>query len=77
MSSTSDTTDTFLFYGALLAFAGIFCAPQVGTIIPVLVALYFMLVATNSIARGENKARRLLQEKRNKQKKDDYDDWRT
>jgi hypothetical protein len=78
MSKNSDTTDTFIFYGGLLALAAFICAPQIGSIIPVVGALYFMLVATNAIARGENKAIRMAQEKRRRQEEQNYDyDYRT
>ena len=53
----NNVSDTFVVYAALFGFAGLVAAFTVGaSVIPVFVAIYFMLVATNAIDRGEKKA---------------------
>ena len=63
---SNDTASTFVTYGGLLLLAGFICSSLGGggtTMVAVMIALYFMLVATNSIERGENRTRRLLKKK--------------
>lgn len=63
---SSNTASTFVTYGGLLLFAGFVCSALGGggsTLFAVLIAMYFMLVATNSIERGENRVKRLNKKK--------------
>lgn len=54
----SDTSGTFVFYGGLLLLGVFVCGASAVQIIPAFIALYFMLVATNAITRGENRVKR-------------------
>ena len=60
---TTDTTGAFIFYGGLLLIAIFVCGSSSIEVVPGIIALYFMLVATNAIARGENRARRKAKHK--------------
>lgn len=55
-----DINANFVSFAILLLLAGFICGPMFGgTLVFALgVAMYFMLVATNSISRGENRVRR-------------------
>jgi len=59
----SNTSGTFIFYGGLLLLAIFICGASVSQVIPAIIALYFMLVATNSITRSENRVRRQSKQK--------------
>lgn len=69
---SSDTNGTFVFYGGLMLLAIFICGATASQIVPGIIAIYFMLLATNSIARGQNRARRKTQQKfyRNKHSND-------
>jgi hypothetical protein len=56
----NDVNNNFIGFAVLMLLAGLICGPMFGgTIVFALgVAMYFMLVATNSISRGENRVRR-------------------
>ncbi|NDD52266.1 hypothetical protein EBZ39_00040 [bacterium] len=60
----SDTSGSFVVFAGLFLMAIFICGT--GSALPALGAIYFMLVATNAIARGENKARRKAQQKMNR-----------
>lgn len=65
-AENSDTSGTFVWMVILFIIGSLVCGVSASTTIPAMIALYFMLVATNSIARGENRARRQTQQKFNK-----------
>jgi hypothetical protein len=56
----NDVNTTFISLMVLLLLAGFICGPMFGgtTVFAIAVAMYFMLVSTNSISRGENRVRR-------------------
>ncbi len=64
MAASSDST--FITLAGLMLLAAFVCGPAfgAGTTIPALIAVYFMLVATNAISRGENKAKRFSKRNR-------------
>lgn len=59
----SNTGGTFVFYGGLMLLAIFVCGANASQVIPGIIAIYFMLIATNSITRGENRAQRKTQER--------------
>lgn len=60
---SSNTGGTFVFFGGLMLLAIFICGTTYAQVIPAFIALYFMLIATNSISRGENRARRKAAQK--------------
>jgi hypothetical protein len=56
----STITNAFVFFSFLFLVAGIVCAPANGAagLFAVGVAVYFMLVSTNAIERGEKRGKR-------------------
>jgi hypothetical protein len=56
---SSSPANSFITLAGLMLLASLVCGPVfgAGTVIPIYIAMYFMLTATNAISRGEKKAR--------------------
>ena len=67
LKNRTDVNGDFVIFAGLFLMAIFVCGAGVGGVLPALVAVYFMLVATNAIARGENKARRKARQRTYKQ----------